>query len=105
MVDTSGRQSAPIQLVPVLDLWIHKESSSKAVIQQKCLSQRFSERNCLLELEKYRLEREKEGQKLDRDYVSIPWPYDKYLRGIGNETDEAKNKVDEKSPKERVHGL
>jgi len=101
----NGRQSAPIQLVPALDLWIHKESNSRAVIQQKCLSQRFSERNRLLELEKYRLEREEEGQKLDRDYVSIPRPYNKYLRGISDETDKAKNKVDEKSPKERVHGL
>jgi hypothetical protein len=31
------------------------------------------------------LERDEEGEELDRDFTAVPWPYDEYLNGIGYE--------------------
>jgi len=51
------------------------------------------------------LERDEEVKKLNRHFTSIPWPNDKYLRRICNERDKTKNETDDKTSKERMHGL
>ena len=49
------------------------------------------------------LERNKEDKKVNGEFSTIPWPNDKYLRGIRNKRDETKSEADDKPPKERMH--
>ena len=51
------------------------------------------------------LERNKEDKKLNREFSSIPWPDNKYLRRIRNKKDQTKSEADDKSSKERMHSF
>ena len=51
------------------------------------------------------LERNKESKKVNGHFSTIPWPNDKYLRRIGNKTDETKSEADEEPSEERMHAF